>query len=251
MLMLAIMPTGATTQSPSSEFGDRGPLAEMFKMQRIVEEQNACALPGCVFKNENFMGSLHNAWNKGFIATHTYEYVADGMRNGFSVGAQRELLEAQGQCIFRNYKSAYEGRASVSDAVYDRVAKKRSIRLGTFAECYPLLKRCFKSYKIFPMSAVPKPHDPTTLRPCSDHRKSGFNDCTILGLLRHSLTVEKDVAWFLEQGFFMSVADVEDAFTIIPLAPWLWPYFFFRWFSTYTATSEDVFVHLFGDFGTA
>ena len=190
MLLLALTQTAATKQPTLESASGVGPFAEMFKLQRLVEEQNACALPGCVFKYENFMGSLHNAWNKGFIATHTYEYVADGMRHGFTLGAQRELLEAHGQCIFRNYKSAYEGRASVSDAVYDRIAKRRSIRLGKFSDVYPYMKRLFKSFKLFPMSAVPKPHDPHILRPCSDHRKSRFNQCTILGILRHSLNVE-------------------------------------------------------------
>ena len=48
----------------------------------------------------------------------------------------------------------------------------------------------------------------------------------------------------------MYVSDVEDAFMLIPLAPWLWPFFLFRFFADDTATTESLFVHLFGDFGT-
>ena len=252
MLLLAITPASATQLSKASEAGlDLGPFAEMLHWQRVVERQNACALPGCVFKFDNFMSSLHAAWNKGYVSTGVYEYVSDGLRNGFTLGAQSALLEAQGQQIFRNYKSAYDNRGSISDAVYDRVKKQRSLRIGSWSECYPYLRQLFSSFKSFSLGGVPKPHDPDVIRPVSDHTKSGFNLCTILGILRHSLNTDKEVAWFLEQGFYMHVADVEDAFTIIPLAPWLWPYFFFRWFATRDATTEDVYVHLFGDFGTA
>jgi hypothetical protein len=250
VLLIAITPISATSPSAPESAADFGPFNELFRLQRLVEDQNACALPGCVFKYDNFMSCLHRAWSKGLVRTDVRDYVADGMTRGFTLGAQRDLLEGQGQQIFRNYKSAYEGRDSVSDAVYARLDKGRSLFIGTWSECYPYLRQLFKSFKIFPLGAVPKPHDPLVLRPVSDHRKSGFNRCTTLGILQHSLNVEKDVAWFLEQGFFMYVADVEDAFTLIPLCPWLWPYFFFRWYLTRDAIVEDVFVNLFGDFGT-
>ena len=58
----------------------------------------------------------------------------------------------------------------------------------------------------------------------------------------------------------MTVADIDDAFSYIPLAPWLWKFMLFRWY--FTTTEEDtpdplpgafdplhVFVQLFADFG--
>ena len=37
---------------------------------------------------------------------------------------------------------------------------------------------------------------------------------------------------------------------LIPIAPWLWPFFLFRFFADDEAKSESLFLHLFGDFGT-
>ena len=78
------------------------------------------------------------------------------------------------------------------------------------------------------MGAVPKPNqDPAlppeqlVMRPTSDHTKTGLNALTLLGILAHSLNVYPEVAWLLKQNYFMYVSDVEDAFMIIPLAPWL------------------------------
>ena len=97
MLLTAITPTSATSLSRPEAAGDFGPFEEMFRMQRLVEDQNACALPGCVFKYDNFMSCLHCAWNKGLVGTEVRDYVADGMTRGFTLGAQREQLESQGQ----------------------------------------------------------------------------------------------------------------------------------------------------------
>ncbi len=48
----------------------------------------------------------------------------------------------------------------------------------------------------------------------------------------------------------MRVSDVADAFLLIPLAPWLWPFFFFRWYGEAGGLAMYLYVHLFGDFGT-
>ena len=72
----------------------------------------------------------------------------------------------------------------------------------------------------------------------------------LLGLLEHTLNVYPEVAWLLKQNYFMYVSDVEDAFMLIPIAPWLWPFFLFRFFADDSAQSESLFLHVFGDFGT-
>lgn len=45
---------------------------------------------------------------------------------------------------------------------------------------------------------------------------------------------------------------VSDAFLLIPIAPWLWPFFLFRWFDVGDESSLTLFTfcHIFGDFGT-
>ena len=46
----------------------------------------------------------------------------------------------------------------------------------------------------------------------------------------------------------MRVSDVADAFLLIPLAPWLWPFFLFRWFGEDAVDGAlYLYVHLFGE----
>ena len=49
----------------------------------------------------------------------------------------------------------------------------------------------------------------------------------------------------------MYVSDVQDAFLLIPLAPWVWFFMLFRWFSDSTSCTDDcLLAHLFADFGS-
>ena len=92
---------------------------------------------------------------------------------------------------------------------------------------------------VFPMGGVPKPHEPSVIRPTSDHTKTGFNEHTVLGILKHSLDAYNQVCWCLKQGFCMYVSDVQDAFLLIPLAPWVWFFMFFRWFGDAESNTDD------------
>ena len=84
------------------------------------------------------------------------------------------------------------------------------------------------------MGATPKKDSPDPLnpimRPTDDHTKTGTNGITLMGFLRYALTAYEDVAWLLKQDYFMYVSDVEDAFLLLPLAPWLWYLMLFRCF---------------------
>ena len=69
--------------------------------------------------------------------------------------------------------------------------------------------------------------------------------------LRYALNTYAEVAWLLKQDYFMYVSDVEDAFLLLPLAPWLWFFMLFRFYLNDDDDQQTTCVHLFGDFGTS
>ena len=100
---------------------------------------------------------------------------------------QSEPGTPKGRRVFQNYPSAYAASESVSAAVYARVAAAKTLHLGPWAEVEAALNELFKDYFVFPMGAVPKPHDPTVARPTSDHTRTGFNALVLLWLLRQAV----------------------------------------------------------------
>ena len=223
-----------------------GAIDELKALQDLVSEKNACALPGCTIKFDPFMVCLRRAQSRGYVKDAHADFVADGLKNGFSIGLQRGAL--RGRRIFNNYPSAYVARESVSDAIQARVGANKTLCIGTWSEAKPALDAAFDDYFCFPMGAVPKPHQPDVMRPTSDHTRTGLNAASVID--RHSLDTYNEISWYLKQGYFMRVSDVADAFLLIPLAPWLWPFFLFRWYASSSASELSCFVHLFGDFGT-
>ena len=186
---------------------------------------------------------------RGFVKQEHGEFVARGLRWGFDIGLRQGCLK--GRRVFSNYSSATTARASVSAAIQSRVAANRTVCLGSWQIASPHLRDTFTDYFCFPMGAVGKPHEPSVMRPTSDHTKTGLNAADIDPILKHSLDTYREAAHLLKRGAFMYVSDVADAFMLIPLAPWLWPFFLFRWFG-HDDTSDALYLycHLFGDFGT-
>ena len=225
-----------------------GALDELKAMETLVYEQNACALPGCTIKYDSFRTCLRRAVSRGFVKDADAEFVEDGLRNGFSIGLVPGSLK--GKRVFKNYPSAFTSADSVSAAIFARCKAAKTLCLGAWDVVKEALDAYFGDYFVFPMGAVPKPHQPDVMRPTSDHTRTGLNAATIMGFLRHSLDTYNEVSWFLKQDYFMRVSDVADAFLLIPLAPWLWPFFLFRWFTPESGNVLHCYAHLFGDFGT-
>jgi hypothetical protein len=225
-----------------------GGLTELQDMEKLVQEENACALPGCSIKYHSFMSCLRRAVSRGYVKDVHAEFVEDGLKNGFSIGLDRNSLK--GKRVFRNYPSAHAAVESVTDAIRARVDAARTLCLGVWSDVKVELDELHDDYFVFPMGAVPKPHQPDVMRPTSDHTRTGLNAQTVVGLLKHSLDTYNEISWFLKKDYFMRVSDVADAFMLIPLAPWLWPFFLFRWYSLVNGVDVCCFVHLFGDFGT-
>ena len=205
-----------------------GALDELKAMETLVLEQNACALPGCTIKYDSFIPCLRKAVSRGFVKDVHAAFVEDGLKNGFSIGIVPGSL--RGKRIFTNYPSAHTAPESVSAALFARVNANKTLCLGLWKDVKAELDSYYKDYFVFPMGATPKPHEPDVMRPTSDHTRTGLNKATVVALLKHSLDTYNEISWFLKKDYFMRVSDVADAFLLIPLAPWLWPFFLFRWF---------------------
>ncbi len=110
----------------------------------------------------------------------------------------------------------------VVKATQKRIDTGKTVCLGSWVDLRESLYDEIDEFLLFPIGAVPKPLEPSEVRPASDHTRTGLNAATVLGILKHALTAAEDVAWLLKTGYFMYVADVEAAFPTLPLAPWLW-----------------------------
>ena len=74
------------------------------------------------------------------------------------------------------------------------------MHLGLWSVVFSQLKEFFGDIFVFPMGAVPKPHDPSVYRPTSDHSRTGLNAATILGILGHSLDAYKQLEYLLHRS---------------------------------------------------
>ena len=242
LLMLVLL---CTHLGPCSASGDA--MDEVRRLTTLVETENACALPGCTIVYDRFVPVLQRAMSRGYVRDIFGNYVLQGLRYGFNLGVERGAL--RGRRKFKNYKSAYDGHTAVSAAIQSRVDNGKTLRIGPWSVVKDALGNMFRDYFVFPMGAVPKPHQPEVMRPTSDHTKTGFNAATVMGILKHSLDTFKKVSWLLKQNYFMYVSDVEDAFPTLPLAPYIWAFMAFCWAMT-EGEEEDLYIHLFADFGT-
>ena len=221
----------------------------MDSLAHLVSDVNACALPGCNIKYEAFCHVCSAAIRAGYVDSDTGAYVMNGLRYGFDLGCPEGV---PGQSVFKNYPSAVEGRVSVTRATMARVCSGKTLCLGLVsAALFVYLRRRYSRFAIFPMGAVPKPLEPSEMRPTSDHSRTRFNSFTCMDRFRHALTAYKDVAYLLKKGFVMYVTDVEAAFPMLPLAPCIWMFFMFKFFADDVTENESLFMHIFGDFGAA
>ena len=249
-LTLVTIATILPRAAASSEAAAERAFEEFDRLRDVVISSNACGLPGVDIKYDSFLSCMWAATRAGFVKEDHAKFVAEGLRWGFTFGVDPAVL--RGQRIFKNYDSALAARGAVTRATMKRVKAGRTLCLGLWSpELLRILRKRFADFFIFPMGAVAKPLEPGEARPMSDHTRTGFNAATDFTLLRHTLTTYKDVAAFLQRGYFMYVSDVEAAFPMLPIHPRLWMFFLFRFFADDAHTSQSLFVHLTGDFGAA
>ena len=91
------------------------------RLQRQVQENGACSLPGVSINYERFMVIMWRAVSLGWVSHSNAEFVSHGLWHGFDCGLDVGLL--RGRRRFRNYKSALEARAKVTKATRVRVCK--------------------------------------------------------------------------------------------------------------------------------
>ena len=226
--------------------------ATLAMLEETVAKGSVCDLPGCPMKLDVFIPLLKRAQSRGYVMDRDADYVLNGFTQGFDLGVRRELLF--GTRVFSNYPATMVAKDSVNAAISSRVARQKTIMLGPWGVVRDWLVQHFGDFYVFPMGAVPKPHQPEVMRPTSDHTRTGLNAATILGILGHSLDAYKRLEYLFSRQAWMTVADVDDAFSFIPLVPWLWAYMLFRWFDVDDSDRSDrtlyVYAHLFADFGT-
>jgi len=228
-------------------FGEGGRFSKYYEYLEIVANKGACSLPGVTINYDMFMPVMWRAVQRGYVLHKNAVYVAHGLRFGFDLGAVRSKLF--GRRVFKNYQSALDHADAVTPAIQKRVDQHRTLNFGTWdAAAKVWLDSTFGDYFIFPMGAVVKKYS-TVWRPTDDHTRTGFNAATVLGILAHSINTYNEIAAYLNRGFCMHVSDVEDAFLLIPLAPWLWAFFLFRFFCS-SKTQLDLLMHVCADFGT-
>ena len=214
------------TTLPSSLASSEGLAApdafeELDRLKNLVYDVNACALPGVDIKYDSFLGCMWAAVRAGFVDEEHAQFVAQGLRWGFTFGV--DVASLKGQRIFKNYESTERARDAVTRSLSKRVAAGKTVCVGEWSTALlASLRERFKDFFIFPMGAVEKALEPGEYRPTSDHTRTGLNAATDLGALRHALTAYKDVAAFLNKGYFMYVSDVEAAFPMLPIHPKLW-----------------------------
>ena len=249
---MAAMPATTPPNSHASSEGVAAPDAfgEFDRLKNLVYDVNACALPGVDIKYDSFLGCMWAAVRAGFVEEKHAEFVAQGLRWGFTFGVDVSALK--GQRIFKNYESTEKARNAVTRSLSKRVAAGKTICLGEWStSLLASLRERFDDFFIFPMGAVEKALEPGEYRPTSDHTRTGLNAATDLGALRHALTAYKDVAAFLHKGYFMYVSDVEAAFPMLPIHPRLWAFFMCRFYADAAHSTMSLFVHVAGDFGAA
>jgi hypothetical protein len=176
------------------------------------------------------------------------------MRFGFDFGI--DVSKVRGRRWFKNYSSAHDAADGISSATLDRLESGRTIALCPVAVRDARVLP-WPDARVFPLGGVPKPHEPSVIRPVSDHTRTGLKEATVMDFLRHRLDTYADIARFLRLGSYMRMSDVDGAFTLLPIAPRLWPFFMFWWKAVTTLCKGArrviwwLYQHLTADFGAA
>jgi len=225
------------------------------KLAVSVARQGTQLLPGSSFNVPFLTPLLQKAVSGNYISPASYAHVVDGLRFGFNLSIDVDLLRSRGKKMFANYSSALDAQSKVSESILVRVKAFRTYKLGNF-ERSMLKDLPVESCIIFPMGAVVKQRNQgeTSVRPFSDHTRTGLNPASFPG--GFSLRVMEALIYKLSKGKWLRMSDVAHAFTLIPLRPDLWRYFMFVWYNVdlpieQQTTMDTLYMHLFADFGSA
>ena len=138
------------------------------------------------------------------------------------------MRAAYGKRVHRKYKSAYEKKDLVTDALRKRVQKGKTVKLGEFHGGTADLPG--DAGLVVPNGSVAKKLEPDAVRKFSDHTKTGLNAACDMSLVQHTLDTYNEIARAIRPGYFMRVEDVDGAFPILPLHPKVWKCMYVWWF---------------------
>ena len=92
--------------------------SELTRLEGVVKEVNACAMPGVTIKYDSFIPYLWHCVDKGYVDVNDAMFCATGLRWGFNLEA--DLSKLKGKRIFNNYPPARKARSSVTEAMMKR-----------------------------------------------------------------------------------------------------------------------------------
>ena len=226
--------------------------ASFDKLIREFDKGKVACMKGNSINLVMFETDLREAVIRGFCLEKDADYILNGLTNGFDLEHDAALMP-EGANFYPNYSTAYDNAQKVTDALLDRVARGKTIKLGPWSEGddFPTDIGCN-----VPQGAVPKKMEPEKMRPYSDHTKTLFNKATDQSSLRHSLDTYNEIAQALLPGYYMRVEDVDGAYPTLPLHPSKWKYMYVYWYDVHRPLEEQtspntLYVHVFGDFGTS
>ena len=212
------------------------------------------ALAGNTLRGDVLVPLLQKAVRADTISPGRYDRMMNLLRFGADLFIDQEYLATHlpKRTYRRNYPTAYENAEAVTAAISARVSSGRTLKLGLFSR-KEFAQLPVDQAIIFPLGAVPKPHDPTEYRPFGDHTKSRLNEAG--RPWKHSIDALNELKRKLSRSKWVRMTDIDGAFTLLPLVPWLWPYMLFVWFDVDAPLGQQkvadvLYVHLFADFGT-
>lgn len=216
------------------------------------EKQGIDGLQGNTLNYQMFAEKLPACVEAGTVSQVDCDYILKGLKYGFDLHVDESKLP--GRKVHRNYKSAFEAKTKVHEALSKRVKAHKTLRLGPFAGKAVDLPG--SQGRTVSQGAVPKKLEPDAARPFSDHTKSQFNSACDIEFLDHSLNTYAEIARELKPGYAMRVEDIDGAYPVLPLAPRTWKYMYVWWYDVDLPLDEQkepntLYVHIFGDFGTS
>ena len=89
-----------------------GPLRNGFeqlaRLRGVVEQKNACALPGCSIVYDRFLTVMWRAVSRGYVHDDHAAFVQHSLTHGFDLGFDPSRLARHGRIVYQPYASAME-----------------------------------------------------------------------------------------------------------------------------------------------
>ena len=242
-------PTRDTSKPDSAARDERW--SAYAELRERVEREGVACMRGNTLDTQKYVRKLVELVAEGSFPHDDAEYLIKALVHGADLGVDETRLP--GKVVYKNYKSAFENKEKVTDALRDRVVTGKTLKLGSFDGRATNLPGSVG--RVVPMGAVPKKLEPDKVRPFSDHTKSQFNAASNPTRVKHTLNTYEEIAYELRPGYAMRVEDVDGAFPTIPLHPRVWKYMYVHWYDVDRPLSEQdkpntLYVHVFADFGT-